>query len=387
MKVLMINSVCGFGSTGKICTDIADALIKNGDDCLIAYGRGNAPERYQSMTYRITSRLGSLINAAKARLLDNEGFNSKACTKRLIDRITEFDPDVIHIHNLHGYYIHIGVLLNYLKKSRSKVVWTLHDCWSFTGHCAHFPDCDKWQTHCGECARSKSYPKSLLLDRSCSNFEKKRSLTASLPYNIVTPSQWLADLVGESFLKDHPCRVIRNGIDESVFCKRKSNFRREYGLENKKIILGVSSVWTSSKGLDDFIRLSELLDDRYKIVLVGLTPDQITQLPNRILGLERTENAEQLAQIYSEADVFFNPTYSDTYPTVNLEAQACGTPVVTYRTGGSIESVPPENVIDVGRYCDLVPLLDRKLGLKKMDYSKGSMIKSYLELYRELITS
>lgn len=387
MKVLMINSVCGFGSTGKICTDIADALLKNGDDCLIAYGRGNAPEHYQSMTYRITSRLGGLINAAKARLLDNEGFNSKVCTKRLIDKITEFDPDVIHIHNLHGYYIHIGVLLNYLKKSRSKVVWTLHDCWSFTGHCAHFPDCDKWQTHCGECARSKSYPKSLLLDRSCSNFEKKRSLTASLPYNIVTPSQWLADLVGESFLKDHPCRVIRNGIDESVFCKRKSNFRREYGLENKKIILGVSSVWTSSKGLDDFIRLSELLDDRYKIVLVGLTPDQITQLPNRILGLERTENAEQLAQIYSEADVFFNPTYSDTYPTVNLEAQACGTPVVTYRTGGSIESVPPENVIDVGRYCDLVPLLDRKLGLKKMDYSKGSMIKSYLELYRELITS
>ena len=387
MKVLIINSVCGFGSTGKICTDIADALIKNGDDCMIAYGRGNAPERYQSITYRITSRLGCLINATKARLLDNEGFNSEACTKRLIGKISEFDPDIVHIHNLHGYYIHTGILLNYLKRSRCRVVWTLHDCWSFTGHCAHFPDCDKWQTHCYKCAHSRSYPKSLFLDRSYSNFEKKRSLTANFPYTVVTPSQWLADLVGESFLQDHPCSVIRNGIDDSVFCKRKSEFRKEYNLEHKKIILGVSSVWTSSKGLDDFIGLSELLDDRYQIVLVGLTPNQIKQLPNKILGLERTDSVERLAQIYSEADVFFNPTYFDTYPTVNLEAQACGTPVVTYRTGGSVESVPSENVIDVGNFRGILPLLDRELAIKNMDYRKQSMINSYLALYRELTTS
>ena len=385
MKVFIINSVCGFGSTGRICTDLAQALVQNGDECMIAYGRGTAPELYQSFSYRMTGNAGIMKNILKARLLDNEGFNAASSTRRLIEKIREFAPDIVHIHNLHGYYIHIGVLMDYLSESHCRVVWTLHDCWSFTGHCAHFSDCDKWKTHCKNCAQHSRYPKSVLLDRSYSNYEKKRELTQGLNLTVVTPSRWLAELVAQSFLRDHPLRVIHNGIDDSVFFQRNSGFRREHGLERKRIILGVSSVWSKAKGLDDFISLSELLGDDDKIVLVGLTARQLRALPDRILGIEKTQNAAELAEIYSAADVFFNPTYHDTYPTVNLEAQACGTPVVTYRTGGSVESVPDANVIDTGDYRSLLPLLDRGLAVKEDDFSLNTMIRHYLDLYRESI--
>lgn len=383
MKILMINSVCGIGSTGRICTDIADALKKNGDECLIAYGRGTVPLRYQDMAYQIGGRADTAINGVKARLLDNEGFNARRNTRRLIRKIEEFQPQVVHLHNLHGYYIHLGVLMNYLKSCRCRVVWTLHDCWSFTGHCAHFVDCGQWKTHCGNCPKRRSYPASLLLDRSYRNYESKRALFTQVPMTIVTPSRWLADLAAQSFLQNHPCRVIHNGINLSVFHRTESRFRGKYGLENKKIILGVSSVWTRSKGLDDFIRLSALTDDSVRIVLVGLTSKQRKALPGNIIGVERTDSVEELAQIYSAADIFFNPTYLDTYPTVNLEAQACGTPVVTYRTGGSVESVPPENVLEQGDYQGIMTMLDRPLAVKQEDFSKENMIRRYLALYRE----
>lgn len=345
MKVLMINSVCGIGSTGRICTDIADELTENGHECKIAFGRKAAPERYQKYAYRITSDGGVKINALKARLFDNEGFNAARATKKLISFIEEYNPDVIHLHNLHGYYLNVEVLFDYLKKADKKVVWTLHDCWAFTGHCAYFdyPECGKWRENCGNCGRLNDYPKAII-DRSERNLAKKKEIFSGVKnLTVVTPSKWLAELAKQSFLGEYLIEVINNGIDTAVFRPTESNFKEKNGLSGKKIILGVANIWDARKGFGDFISLSKKISDDYRIVLVGLDEKQLGILPENILGITRTSSAKELAEIYTAADVLFNPTYEDNYPTVNLEAQACGTPVVTYDTGGSRETIFLDN--------------------------------------------
>ena len=345
MKVLMINSVCGVGSTGRICTDIADVLTENGHECKIAFGRKAAPERYRKYAYRITSDSGVKINALKARLFDNEGFNATGATKKLVSFIEKYNPDVIHLHNLHGYYLNAEVLFDYLKKTDKKVIWTLHDCWAFTGHCAYFdyPECNKWKENCGGCGRLNDYPKAIT-DRAKRNLAKKREIfTGVKNLTIVTPSKWLAELTKQSFLGEYPVKVINNGIDTAVFRPTESDFKEKNGLSGKKIILGVANIWDARKGLEDFIALSKKISDDYRIVLVGLDEKQLGALPENILGITRTSSANELAEIYTAADVLFNPTYEDNYPTVNLEAQACGTPVVTYDTGGSGETIFRDN--------------------------------------------
>lgn len=386
MKVLMINSVCGIGSTGRICTDIADELTENGHECKIAFGRKAAPERYQKYAYRITSDGGVKINALKARLFDNEGFNAVGTTKKLISFIEEYNPDVIHLHNLHGYYLNVEVLFDYLKKADKKVIWTLHDCWAFTGHCANFqyPVCDKWKTGCSDCERKTKYPKSFV-DKSKKNYNaKKRVFCGVKNLTVVTPSEWLARLVKESFLGQYPTKVINNGIDTSVFRPTESDFKERNGLKDKKMILGVANVWDEFKGINDFIGLSKKISDDYRIVLVGLDEKQLGMLPENILGITRTNNTKELAEIYTAADVLFNPTYEDNYPTVNLEAQACGTPVVTYDTGGSGESVPKENVIVAGDVDAFLNLEKSQLKVKYIDKrDKSLFIDKYLKLYHE----
>lgn len=386
MKVLMINSVCGIGSTGRICTDIADELTENGHECKIAFGRKSAPERYQKYAYRITSDGGVKINALKARLFDNEGFNAAGATKKLISFIEEYNPDVIHLHNLHGYYLNVKILFDYLKKTDKKVVWTLHDCWAFTGHCANFqyPVCDKWKTGCFDCERKIKYPKSFV-DNSQKNYlEKERVFCGVKNLTVVTPSEWLARLVKESFLGRYPTKVINNGIDTSVFRPTESDFKERNGLKDKKMILGVANVWDEFKGINDFIGLSKKISDDYRIVLVGLDEKQLGMLPENILGITRTNNTKELAEIYTAADVLFNPTYEDNYPTVNLEAQACGTPVVTYDTGGSGESVPKENVIAAGDVDAFLNLEKSQLKVKYIDKrDKSLFIDKYLKLYHE----
>lgn len=386
MKVLMINSVCGIGSTGRICTDIADELTENGHECKIAFGRKAAPERYQKYAYRITSDGGVKINALKARLFDNEGFNAAGATKKLISFIEEYNPDVIHLHNLHGYYLNVKILFDYLKKTDKKVVWTLHDCWAFTGHCANFqyPVCDKWKTGCFDCERKTKYPKAFV-DNSQKNYlEKERVFCGVKNLTVVTPSEWLARLVKESFLGRYPTRVINNGIDTSVFRPTESDFKERNGLKDKKMILGVANVWDEFKGINDFIGLSKKISDDYRIVLVGLDEKQLGMLPENILGITRTNNTKELAEIYTAADVLFNPTYEDNYPTVNLEAQACETPVVTYDTGGSGESVPKENVIAAGDVDAFLNLEKSQLKVKYIDKrDKSLFIDKYLKLYHE----
>lgn len=386
MKILQINSVCGIRSTGRICTDIATALQENGHDCRIGYGRERVPASFEPYAIRIGNPTRVKLHGIRARLFDASGFGSKQATKRFLEQIRSYDPDVIHLHNLHGYYLHVGVLFDYLKQADKPVIWTLHDCWPFTGHCANLIDCNKWQTGCHHCPKYRRYPSSYT-DRSRRNYTLKKQAFCGVPnLTVVTPSQWLGALTAQSFLGKYPIKVIHNGIDTSVFKPTPSDFRERHGLQNKTIVLGVASAWGRDKGLYDFYTLANRLGDKYKVVLVGLTAEQKAALPSSILGVSRTNSIQQLAEIYTAADVFANPTYNDNYPTVNLEAQACGTPVITYHTGGSVESVPQNNIVPCGDTEALsCRIQEGNLPLKSdLQADKQSMINQYLALYQQL---
>ncbi|MBQ7831632.1 MAG: glycosyltransferase [Clostridia bacterium] len=396
MKVLMINSVCGIRSTGRICTDIADLLTAQGHECKIAYGRETVPEKYQKYAVRIGSNTDVKIHAGLSRIFDSAGFHSKKATKKFLKWVEEYNPDVIHLHNLHGYYLHLGILFDYLKKANKKVVWTLHDCWAFTGHCAHFDyiNCQKWQTGCFNCPQKKRYPSSLLFDHSKQNYEKKKALFTGLKdMTIVTPSKWLADLVKQSFLKEYPVKVVYNGIDLAVFKPMESDVRAQYGLVDKKIVLGVATAWANRKGLEDFITLSNKLDKTYQIVLVGLTKTEMEALPETVLGIERTNSIKELVELYTAADVFVNLTAEETLGLTNIEALACGTPVVTYRTGGSPETVDETCgvVVDRGdiegvrkevqRICENAPYSKIECERRAQDFDKNVR---FIELIEEV---
>jgi glycosyltransferase involved in cell wall biosynthesis len=361
MRVLQINSVCGIGSTGRIATDIHNILIEKGHESYIAYGR-DLPKNCDN-AMKIGNEVDNYTHVAKTRLFDKHGFGSKQATIEFIDKVKELDPDIIHLHNIHGYYMNVEILFNYLKEANKPVVWTLHDCWSFTGHCAYFDyvGCDKWKTGCYSCPEKKSYPSSLIFDNSKDNYTKKKEIFTGIKnLTLVTPSQWLANLVQESFLNKYPVKVINNGIDLRTFRPQKDDFKKKYELDDKFIILGVASVWDRRKGLIDFIRLSQIIDSDSIIVLVGLTNSQIKKLPNNIYGITKTNDIQELVSIYSSADVFFNPTYEDNYPTTNLEALACETPVITYNTGGSSECITSSNgfILNKGNYIGVIELIN-----------------------------
>lgn len=378
MKVLMINVVCGIRSTGRICTDLATALEAQGHEVKIAYGREHVPEQFQKYAVRIGNDLDVKLHGVKARLFDAAGFGSKAATKRFIEWVKEYDPDVIHLHNIHGYYINIEVLFDYLKTCGKKIIWTLHDCWAFTGHAAYCEaaGCKRWKTGCDQCPKKNDYPKSLL-DRSIYNWKHKNEIFSDVPHlQIVTPSKWLAGLVTKSFLSQYPVTVIYNGIDTDLFKPAGSDLRERLDLGAKKVILGVAAIWDERKGLNDFLELSKKLDSaEYQIILVGLSKEQVEALPDEIIGITRTDSVQQLVQLYSLADVFVNPTYEDNYPTTNLEAIACGTPVITYDTGGSPESARMYGaVVEKGEIDGLLKEIDEYKTLSpenvNLDYSE-----------------
>ncbi len=360
MKILLINSVCGIGSTGRICTDLAQQFEKESHTVKIAYGRSaTVPEKFQKYAVRIGTDFDVKLHALQTRLFDTHGFGSKRATKKFLAWAEEYNPDLVWLHNIHGYYINVEMLFDWIKsRPNMQVKWTLHDCWAFTGHCSYFTlaNCDKWRVRCAHCPQLRRYPASYR-DNSAGNFDRKKAaFTGVKNMTLITPSKWLANLVKQSFLKDYSVEVVYNTIDKTIFKPTPSDFRQRYGLENKKMILGVASVWDERKGLNDFIKLAGMLDDTYAIVLVGLTDKQIKSLPKNCLGIQRTNNPHELAAIYTAADVFFNPTYEDNYPTVNLEAQACGTSVITYDTGGARETVymADSKVIPTGYWEEVV---------------------------------
>ena len=393
MKILQINSVCGVGSTGRIATDLYKVLEEQGHECKIAYGRGTAPKGIDSI--KIGSNLDNYMHVLKTRVFDKHGFGSVSSTMKFIEDVKEYDPDIIHLHNIHGYYINIEILFNYLKEANKPVIWTLHDCWAFTGHCAYFDyvGCDKWKNGCNKCPQKEGYPTSKVFDNSKLNYEKKRELFTSIKnMTIVTPSKWLANLVKESFLGKYPVEVINNGIDLDVFKPTESDFRERYNLQDKFIILGVASVWEERKGLKYFIELSKELSADYKVVVVGVTEKQKKELPNNILAITRTNNVKELAEIYTAVDVFVNPTLEDNFPTTNLEALACGTPVITFNTGGSVESIDNKNGIvvyekDLNALKKAILKINNNIlnyEIKSEIYNKFDRYKDYIELYHKL---
>lgn len=372
MKVVQINSVCGSGSTGKICVSVSELLTQKGIENYIFYAYGNSD-------YAIGKRYMSLckvkLNAVKARVFGNWGFDSAKATKRLIGELDKIQPDIIHLHNLHAHNVHLDVLFSYLKEKKTKIIWTFHDCWAFTGYCPHYDmiGCYQWKTGCRSCPQRKQY--SWFFDRSRYVYEKKKELFTGLDMTIVTPSHWLAEQVKQSFFKDYPIKVIHNGIDLEIFKPRESDFRKRYGLENKFVLLGVAFGWGVRKGLDVFVELSKQLDKRFQIVLVGTDETIGKQLPNSIISIHRTQNQIELAEIYTAADLFINPTREEVLGLVNLEANACGIPVLTYATGGSPECINESSglVIPKDNLSALINVIER-IQREKL-FSKHDCIK------------
>lgn len=366
MKLLLVNSVFGIRSTGRILVDIISEYEKKGWECKAAYGRCDVPDKYKKYAIKIGNKFSLFLNAFICRFFDNDGFFAKRQTRRFIKWANEYNPDIIWLHNLHGYYINVPLLFEWIKtKKNVQVFWTFHDCWPFTGHCCHFDSvkCMKWREGCHHCPEKKSYPKSLFFDLSKRHFLIKKEVLSDLQnIKIITPSIWLSKLVKQSFLSRYKVVVKNNVIDYEVFKPTKSLFREKHHLENKTIVLGVASSWSKKKGLDDFLSISKMLDQTFQIVLVGLSKKQIKKIPKGIICIERTNNVTELAGIYTTADVFLNLTYEDNYPTVNLEAQACGTACITYNTGGSPESVSKENVVNQG---DLKKVIERIYSITK----------------------
>jgi putative colanic acid biosynthesis glycosyltransferase len=338
-KVLQIN-ISNSGSTGRIAEEIGKVWMDNGFESYVAYGRIGSESA--SKMIQIGNTWDKSLHGLKTRLFDLHGFGSLNATKKLVKLIKKIQPDVILLHNLHGYYINIDVLFDYIKSVNIPVIWTLFDCWAFTGHCTYFDsvNCEKWKTQCFECPLTHEYPGSWYVDNSRSNYSNKKEIFNSVKnMRLVTHSEWLTQLVKKSFLKDYPVYKIANGLNLSVFKPTTSTATKsKYNLPDN-YILGVANIWNRRKGLNDFLQLSAVIDKDAKIVLVGLKDSDRKKLPANIIGIPHTESTEELAELYTNATVFINPTHEDNFPTVNIEALACGAPVITYDTGGSPEAI------------------------------------------------
>jgi glycosyltransferase involved in cell wall biosynthesis len=395
MKVVQINATCGIGSTGKICVGISRVMAAQNIENYILCSRTNG---YPSGISCSTGR-EIRFQALKARLLGNYGFNSKRATKKMIAELERIQPDIVNLHNIHGHDCDLEMLFSWFRNHKTKILWTFHDCWAFTAYCPHFTmmKCDKWKTQCGQCIQRRDH--SWFVDRSRKLFAKKKALFTGLDLTIITPSQWLADLVKQSFLKEYPVCVIHNGIDLGFFKPMPGIFREKYGLENKHVILGVSFGWGVRKGLDVFVELAQRLSGDYRIVLVGTDNNVDKLLPPNIISIHRTQNQQELAEIYSAADVFVNPTREENYPTVNMEALACGTPVLTFQTGGSPEmldetcgSVVACDDVDalereIIRICTDKPFSKESCLKKAREFDQNERFKEYLKLYERVISA
>ncbi|MBO5578726.1 MAG: glycosyltransferase [Bacilli bacterium] len=390
MRVAIINSVCGFGSTGKLSIDFSNYLIKKGHESIVFFGRKMKKQKRYENCVCFASTLSVLLHALLSRLFDCAGFLSFFATKKLIKLLERYAPDLVFINNIHGYYVNAKMLVNYLKESKTKTVWTFHDCWPFTGHCSHFEpaNCDKWKTQCRKCPQKKKYPASFLFDFSKLNFIRKKRLLGNFNFLIISPSFWMQDNIKNSFLSDHKVVVIPNGIDKDIFREQEHNYFSNL-FPNKIIVLGVASVWNKEKGLDDFCKLSKILPEKYKIVLVGVKKGQIKEYPN-IFAIERTEDQNELANIYSSSHVFLNLTYADTFPTVNLEALSCGLPVFSYDTGGSTELVTKNFISKKGDINSVASFIKKEEYLmvnvtKRKIISKEEQFDLYLKCLEDFI--
>lgn len=391
-KLVQINVVCN-GSTGRIMSEIQQKAISCGYEAYSFFGRGEASN---DKCYKICNMLDVLWSAFLTRFFDMHGCGCKSATRRMIKKIEKINPDVIQLHNIHGYYLNLDILFKYLKKCNKKIFWTLHDCWAFTGHCVHFtyPECEKWRTGCERCIRIKDYPASWCFDNSKKNYKHKKELFTGIKnMTLISPSEWLKKLVKQSFLTEYPIKVINNGIDLEKFKPTNTtNIWKKYNIpKDKKIILGVAAIWDERKGLDDFIELSKELKDEYIIVLVGLNDNQIKNLPANIVGIKRTENIEDLANLYTNAYVFFNPSKEETFSLVTVEAMACGTPVIVYNNSAAKELVNEKcgealkikNIKKVNESIKKIQIHRHDCINQAKNYDKNKKNMEYIENYEE----
>lgn len=401
MKIFQISSEVNSGSVGRVAEQIGEQVIQKGWESYIAYARDNLPSK--SNTIKIGNKTDLIFHVLLTRITDRHAFGSKSSTLKLIEEIKRIKPDLIQLQHLHGYFINIEILFRFLAEANIPVVWTFHDCWSFTGHCAYYDlvDCQKWQTQCNHCPQKMEYPKSILIDNSAKNFRDKKRIFSSVDnLTIVAVSNWIKEEAEKSFFKETDIKVIHNGIDINKFnTKDQYKVRKKYKLEDKFLILGVASPWDTRKGLKYFVQLANILSDQYQILLVGLNKEQIGNLPEKIIGLERTENIEELAEFYSAADVFLNPTLEEALGLTNLEAQACGTPVITFNSGGSPETINEETgiVVEKGSLQGLLAAIEEIRKNKKQFYTgkcrkrvetlfdTKDNFKKYINLYENVL--
>lgn len=389
-KLVQINVTANRGSTGVIAEEIGAMAIKNGWESWIIYGREPHGES-KSNLIRVGTDIDMVAHGIESRLLDNHGLSSRRATRRLVEQLKSINPDVVQLHNIHGYFINYQILFEYFKKSNVHVVWTFHDCWPITGHCTHFMNvgCSKWKTQCGDCILRSGYPASLLLDQSARNFDVKSKIFTSIidKLTIVACCDAIIDYIKQSYMKDARICKIANGIDIDIF--------KPQNVKKKKIILGVAGSWSERKGINEFRKLREKLPAEYQILLVGLTNRQIENLSEGILGIKRTADRTELAKLYTEARCLVNLTFADTFPTVNLESLACGTPVITYNTGGSPEALDSDTgiVVEQGNIEAVVDAI-KLIGSKDPEncrrratnlFNKNDRYRDYLDLYKSIL--
>lgn len=395
MKVLQISSNWGHGGPGGVEKDLYQVIVDSGNECVVAYGRDDIPDNVPSI--QIGSKFGTYCHGLSARIIDNAGFGSRKVTEQFIKKIDECNPDIIQLHNLLGYYINIEILFDYLKTCGKPIVWTVHDCWPFTGHCINFErtGCRKWIQGCHDCPLKHDYPQRYFLDNSKRNWIKKRTSFTGVPnMTIVSPSEWLRNLLLQSFMKEYPIEVINNGIDLNIFKPTESSIREKYQTENKKLLLAVAGVWNEMKGEYLLYELASKLDNPYVLVMIGTKSSKT--VPSNIISLDRTDNIKELVEWYTAADVFVNPTLGDNYPTVNLEAMACGTPVVTNNTGGSGEiaaneagrivySKSADEFVQKIKECYEAQIPQDRIMAKAHEFDSRKCYEKYIEIYKEII--
>ncbi len=395
MKVLFINTVYDRGSTGRIVADLGQMLEEHGHEFMVAYGRGD--NRNDQHCYRIGSDFDMYLHAALARITDRAGFFSQKATRHLIEFIKEYNPDIIHLHNLHGYYLNIEILFNYLANEyKGRVIWTLHDCWAFTGHCVHYTyaGCNKWKTGCDHCIQKHEYPASLICDSSKRNYlDKKRLFTSVRNLEIITVSNWLKDEVKKSYLQDYNIKCIYNGVDTEKFKPVQNHVKEELGIKNKKMILLVSDGWTEQKGYSLVRKVAKEAPSDWRFVMIGLTSRQIKELPQNIIGFERIWNQQKLIEFYSAADVFLNPSLEETFGLVTAEALACGTLAVVMNSTACpeliVDSINGDIINKDSSIEKIINLIQSVLSQTKKNYffvfSKKIFLEKYYNLYKNVI--
>ena len=392
--LLQINVTANWGSTGKIAEQIGQVVMAHGWESYIAYGRMMNPSK--SKLIKIGTKFDVYEHYAENLILDNEGLASRRSTKRFLKKLDLIKPDIVHLHNIHDHYINYRYLLRYLIDNKIPIVWTFHDFWPVTGHCPHFikGNCYKWQKECYECALSKSW-----VDRSNRNFYYKKSLLQNIKnLHVVCVSDWVSSVVKESFLANHDIRVVSNGIDLSIF-KPSESKQIQHLYRDKYVILAVASQWKEGKGLNDYLAMSQLIKEDEVIVLVGVDEKIKRSLPNNIIGINRTNNVQELVDLYTRADVVTSLSSAETFGLTIIESYACGTPVVAYNNTaqGSLITNATGICVDDKNYKMAYEAIQeiRKSGKAKYSkecirfvtdrYNETYTKNQYMDLYNELL--